>query len=586
MKNNAFSNSNSLRSGSAPVQERERKFVEFKEFLKCSHSHSRKILGMNSLYLLFLVLLGVDAGKVLVYSPSISRSHLISNGRIADALVDAGHDVVMFIPEYEQLTEFTGTKKAKVITMRGFSTKYEEEMEGLGVTMFSTSRLGFWERVMFEKSITHMCDDLMAKREELEPLRAMKFDVAFSEQIDLCGVGVIRYLGIQNHLWISTTPIMDAVSYNLGIPSPSSYVPTIEENDNGDKMDFWQRTFNLYMHFGSIAVHRYGTDGTTEVFRKYDPDFPNVRDIAANSSLCFVNSDEVLDLPRPTITKTIYIGGLGVPTVAKPLDEKFSKIMSKGKKGVVVISLGSIVPFGDLPLPSKKGALKAMKEMTDYHFLIKIAKDDENTRTLTKDMNNIDLVEWLPQVDLLAHPRLKLFVMHGGINGLVETALQAVPTVIVPIFADQFRNGRMVEKRGIGKVLLKLEIGYESFKNAVQTVLNTPSYKENAIRIARMMRDKPFTPEERLVKWTTFAIDHGVLEELHVEVREQKLVSNMQTPYQHILLDAESTRNLFSIFATLDSRRNNILDGETTHVFFGSIGKCHLCYVCARHGAG
>lgn len=89
-------------------------------------------------------------------------------------------------------------------------------------------------------------------------------------------------------------------------------------------------------------------------------------------------------------------------------------------------------------------------------------------------MENVDLVDWLPQVDLLAHPRLKLFVMHGGINGLVETALRGVPTVIVPVFADQFRNGRMVEKRGIGKVLLKLDIGYESFKNTVLTVLNTP----------------------------------------------------------------------------------------------------------------
>ncbi|KAF1749834.1 hypothetical protein GCK72_016379 [Caenorhabditis remanei] len=472
---------------------------------------------MTSLWFLLLPLLAVDAGKVLVYSPSISRSHLISNGRIADALVDAGHDVVMFIPEYELLTEFTGTKKAKVMTMKGFSTKYADEMEGLGVTMFETNRLGFWERAMFEKSITAMCDDLMLNRKELEPLRDYKFDVAFSEQIDLCGVGVIRYLGIQNHLWISTTPIMDAISYNLGVPAPASYVPTIEENDNGDKMDFWQRTFNLYMKIGSIAVHRYGTDGTTEVFRKYDPDFPNVRDIAANSSLCFVNSDEVLDLPRPTITKTIYIGGLGVPKESKPLDEKFSKIMSKGKDGVVVVSLGSIVPFGDLPLASKQGALKAMSEMSNYHFLIKIAKNDENTQTLVKGMKNVDLVEWLPQVDLLAHPRLKLFVMHGGINGLVETALRAVPTVIVPIFADQFRNGRMVEKRGIGKVLLKLEIGYDSFKEAVSTVLNTPSYKQNAIRIAKMMRDKPFSPEERLTKWTSFAIDHGVLEELHVE---------------------------------------------------------------------
>uniref|UniRef100_A0A8R1DRL1 UDP-glucuronosyltransferase n=2 Tax=Caenorhabditis japonica TaxID=281687 RepID=A0A8R1DRL1_CAEJA len=383
--------------------------------------------------------------------------------------------------------------------------------------MLTTPNMGFADRLTFEKMATAMCDEVMKRRDELEVLRTMKFDVAFSEQIDLCGVGVIRYLGIQNHLWISTTPIMDAVSYNLGIPAPTSYVPTIEENDNGDRMNFWQRIYNLYMYVGSIFVHRYGTDGTTEVFRKYIPDFPNVREIAANSSLCFVNSDEVLDLPRPTITKVIYVGGLGVPKDNKPLDEKFSSIMSKGKKGVVVISLGSIIPFGALQEHMKRGVLQAIREMSDYHFLIKISRDDTDTQNLITGMTNVDLVDWMPQVDLLAHPRLKLFVMHGGINGLVETALRAVPTVIVPIFADQFRNGRMVEKRNIGKVLPKLEIGYDTFKRTVQEVLDNPNYKKNALRIAKMMREKPFSPEERLTKWTQFAIEHGVLEELHVE---------------------------------------------------------------------
>ncbi|KAE9412257.1 hypothetical protein Angca_009446, partial [Angiostrongylus cantonensis] len=54
---------------------------------------------------------------------------------------------------------------------------------------------------------------------------------------------------------------------------------------------------------------------------------------------------------------------------------------------------------------------------------------------------------------LLAHPRLKLFVMHGGINGLTEAMLRGVPVVVIPVFADQFRNGRNAERRGVGKVV-------------------------------------------------------------------------------------------------------------------------------------
>ncbi|KIH66188.1 hypothetical protein ANCDUO_03488 [Ancylostoma duodenale] len=71
----------------------------------------------------WLVLLVVaDAGRILVYSPSISYSHLISNGRIADALAKAGHDVVMFIPEYSaSTTKFTAAKHAKIVRMNNIS---------------------------------------------------------------------------------------------------------------------------------------------------------------------------------------------------------------------------------------------------------------------------------------------------------------------------------------------------------------------------------------------------------------------------------------------------------------------------------
>ncbi|ETN79847.1 hypothetical protein NECAME_09602 [Necator americanus] len=234
-----------------------------------------------------------------------------------------------------------------------------------------------------------MYSALMARRDELEYLRNYKFDVAFAEQIDFCGIGVIRYLGIKNLLWISTTPIMDAVSYNLGlletklcarllfkrfqerrrtflgVPAPPSYVPTIEENDNGDNMSFLDRAFNLYMYIGTIFVHRWGTDITTEVFRKIDPNFPNVREIAANSSLCFVNADEMFDLPRPIIHKTVYIGGLGV-SAPKPLDEKFSEIMSKGKKGVIVVSLGTIAPFDAFPTEVKMSFAKRIQQRSPF----------------------------------------------------------------------------------------------------------------------------------------------------------------------------------------------------------------------------
>ncbi|VDM74189.1 unnamed protein product [Strongylus vulgaris] len=188
----------------------------------------------------------------------------------------------MFIPEYIKSTSnFDGAKLAKIVRMNDISSKHEDDVNGvLGGQLMTRPNIGFSERLFFEYIHQHMCErcrvhfvcpgstlhlELMARRGELEVLKNYGFDAAFAEQLDFCGIGVIRYLGIQNLLWISTTPLMETVTYNLGVPTLPSYVPTVIENDNGDTMDFWHRAYNFYMYIGTIYVHRRGTDLITEV---------------------------------------------------------------------------------------------------------------------------------------------------------------------------------------------------------------------------------------------------------------------------------------------------------------------------------
>lgn len=71
---------------------------------------------MPSVSLPFLILLSsfASAGfcaKILVYSPSISNSHLVSNGRIADLLVKNGHEVVSINRIFELLTGFKSRRR-------------------------------------------------------------------------------------------------------------------------------------------------------------------------------------------------------------------------------------------------------------------------------------------------------------------------------------------------------------------------------------------------------------------------------------------------------------------------------------------
>lgn len=51
---------------------------------------------------------------------------------------------------------------------------------------------------------------------------------------------------------------------------------------------------------------------------------------------------------------------------------------------------------------------------------------------------SVRLYTWLPPlIDLLAHPKMKLLMTHGGLYSNQETVWNGVPLIGLPIFGDQ-----------------------------------------------------------------------------------------------------------------------------------------------------
>jgi UDP:flavonoid glycosyltransferase YjiC (YdhE family) len=91
---------------------------------------------------------------------------------------------------------------------------------------------------------------------------------------------------------------------------------------------------------------------------------------------------------------------------------------------------------------------------------------------------NVHVARWVPQADVA--PYASVIVCHGG-SGTVRAALSAgVPTVVVPLFADQPYNGARVNELGAGLTV----DGTTGLADAVRTLLVEPSYREAARRIA------------------------------------------------------------------------------------------------------
>jgi glucuronosyltransferase len=61
----------------------------------------------------------------------------------------------------------------------------------------------------------------------------------------------------------------------------------------------------------------------------------------------------------------------------------------------------------------------------------------------------VQVMTWVPQTDILAHPRTRAFVNHCGVNSMYEALWHGKPLLGLPFFGDQPSNAdRVVAKVG------------------------------------------------------------------------------------------------------------------------------------------
>ena len=85
-------------------------------------------------------------------------------------------------------------------------------------------------------------------------------------------------------------------------------------------------------------------------------------------------------------------------------------------------------------------------------------------------------MEWLPQNDLLAHPKTRAFVSHVGHNSLYEAAYRGVPLVAIPLFGDQRSNAKKAEHFGLALEVDLKKTNTEKLFETIEKVIHEPRY--------------------------------------------------------------------------------------------------------------
>lgn len=87
---------------------------------------------------------------------------------------------------------------------------------------------------------------------------------------------------------------------------------------------------------------------------------------------------------------------------------------------------------------------------------------------------NVKLLSWLPQNDILGHPKTRLFIGHAGLNGILESTYHGVPMICSPFFGDQFVNAKIAKQAGFAEVVDLEATSPEDFGSLIHKLITQP----------------------------------------------------------------------------------------------------------------
>uniref|UniRef100_A0AC34Q6P3 Glucuronosyltransferase n=1 Tax=Panagrolaimus sp. JU765 TaxID=591449 RepID=A0AC34Q6P3_9BILA len=274
------------------------------------------------------------------------------------------------------------------------------------------------------------------------------------------------------------------------------------------EMRFEERVLNLRlyltseMEFKRLTTHSEFID---DIMFEINKKKFNVLKKAMSASCIFVNSEEHLEFPRPINHKLIYIGGFDFPQQFKAPKLIDKTVLSKADK-FILVSFGSVTKTELMPEKLKNAVLETTRNFPDIIFLV---KDDVKNGIWDENYPNVYYQKWFPQVDLLNFDKTIAMITHAGMNSVIQIAYSGVPSLLLPQYADQFRNAALFTYRKTGITLQKHETTVESITEALKKIIHEPEIRQNAQKLASVIKSKPFSAKERLLKYVNFTVEHG-----------------------------------------------------------------------------
>ena len=439
---------------------------------------------ITSLLLLLFSYSSVESANILVKPYSYGMcSRFRDVIKMSEILSERGHNLTVLLSDEDQ--------------------KYMNHIENVTFLTFPhpkhTPKLNEMETdELFQSSLGHIvdqlygvilsvCSEIYKSEALLEILKNSEFDVVLADVADPCGRIVVSMLDIPTVGYTSHGPTLDA-SFS---PRPFAYVPALMSTFSND-MVFTDRfknaivgfVFNYYVtYLYGIHINAFLTEHNITLRVDYRTAFAN--------SLVISGTDFIFEYPHPVMPNVVYAGGWYVDH-PRPLTDSLKSFVDSAKGPVIYVSFGTLVSKSGHS--QMKMLANVFAQFTSYSFVWKYTGSKINVT------DNVMIMKWVPQNDLLGHPKLSLFITHCGVHSSYETIYNSVPVIALPLFVDQPSNAkRLTDRLGMGIQLNFYSFTEEDMKKAILKVLSDSKYKKNAKKASSLYSDQQTSPRSRVI---------------------------------------------------------------------------------------
>ncbi|XP_063335054.1 UDP-glucuronosyltransferase 2A2-like isoform X2 [Pelmatolapia mariae] len=401
---------------------------------------------------------------------------------IIEELVKRNHSVTILVPDASPSVNYNNSRDAAKFNFLVFKVSYSRQeyldliQELMRFSMYEAHLSSPLQKFLKTASwILHFldfgrqqCDGMLRNKQLMATLRHASFDVVLQDPMAVCGDLVADLLSV---------PLIISMRFSFGsvferhcghAPVPPSYVPLAP------------LPFNDHMTLGTPS---------------------SVCETIGKADVWLIRTFWDIETPRPTPPNFKYVGGLHCKPVNQLPEDLEAFVQSSGDAGIIVASFGSMVT--NLTMQHANIIATAFGQIPQKVIWRYRGKPPTALAPNTK------ISDWIPQNDLLGHPKTKAFVTHGGTNGLYEAVFHGVPLVGVPLFGDQPDNLARMSRLGTAIVLDFNHLTAEELAEALHVVINQPSYRTNMQRLSAVHRDQPVTPLSTAVFWVEFVMRHG-----------------------------------------------------------------------------